>query len=138
MMWSGVLATKQAQSLQTTVLDYLKDLELEQTAAYARSGRSFANMTDEDLHEAWFDAMQAYACNPTSLEPRSTEAAVRAELFLRGLEPPWEFASCALSEIRSKAGKIFKGLAPAKLEEIDDRLTADLVNFLNRRDSSNN
>jgi hypothetical protein len=134
----GVLATKQAQSLQTTVLDYLKDLELEQTAAYARSGRSLANMTDEELHEAWFDAMQTYACDPTSLEPRSTEAAVRAELFLRGLEPPWEFASCALAEIRSKAGKIFKGLTPARLEEIDDRLTADLVEFINRRDGSNN
>jgi len=137
MMWSGVLATKQAQSLQTTVRDYLEDLELEQTAAYARSGRSFANMTDEELHEAWFDAMQAYACNPTSPEPRLAEAAVRAELFLRDLEPPWEFASSALSEIRSKAGKIFKGLTPAKLEEIDDRLTADLVEFLNRRDGSN-
>jgi hypothetical protein len=130
------LAIKQAHSLQ--VLDYLEDLELEQTAAYARSGRSFANLTDEELHEAWFDAMQTYACNPTSPEPRLAEAAIRAEFFLRGLEPPWEFASCALSEIRSKAGKIFKALTPAKLEEINDRLTADLVEFLNRRDSSKN
>jgi hypothetical protein len=130
------LATKQAHSLQ--VLDYLQDLELEQMAAYARSGRSCSNMTDEELHEAWFDAMQTYACSPTSPEARLAEAAIRAEFFLRGLEPPWEYASSALSEIRSKAGKIFKGLTPARLEEISDRLTSDLVEFLNRRDSSNN
>jgi hypothetical protein len=118
--------------------DYLEDLEVEQTAAYARNGRSFAKMTNDELHEAWFDAMQAYASNPTSPEPRMAEANIRAEFALRGLEPPWGFVSYALAEIRSKVGKLLKSLPPRKLKEIDKKLTAGLADYLGRRARTQN
>jgi hypothetical protein len=100
---------------------------------------SFGNVTDDDeLREAWFDAMEAYASNPTSSESRLAEAVTRAEFALRGIEPPWPFVSCVLAEVRAKVAKLFESLPPGKLRKIDERLTADLVGYLHRRDRPQN
>jgi hypothetical protein len=133
-----VTTIKPPQALQDAVLDYLEDLELEQTAAYARGGRSLARMADDELLEAWFEAMQAYASDPTSFAPRIAEATVRAELALRGLEPPWDVVSLALAEIRVKTSKLFESLDHDKLMEIDEQHTANLVDYLRRRTRSHN
>lgn len=136
---ASVLTTiKQQLVLQDAVLAYLEDVEIEQTVAYARSGRSFAQLTDDQLRETWIETMQIWAWDPTSPEPRMVETATRAELTLRGLEPPWDVACRALEEIRAKASKFFESLGHDKLLEIDEQLTAGVVDYLIRRDRPQN
>ena len=125
-------------TLQDNVLAYLEALEVEQTVAYARGGRSFAHMSDDELRETWIETMQIWARDPTSPEPRMVETAIRAELTLRGLEPPWNAASRALEEICAITGKLYESFGRDKLIEIEERLTALVADYLVRRDRPQN
>jgi len=137
--WPLVLTTiKRPVVLQDAVLAYLEDVEIEQTVAYARSGRSLAHLTDDDLRERWIGTMQMWAQDPTSPEPRMVETAIRAELTLRGLEPQWDLACHALEEIRAKASKFFESFGHDKLLKIEEQLTAGVTDYLDRRDRPQN
>ena len=124
--------------LHDDVFAYLEDLEVEQTVEYARSGRSFAHLTDDELRETWIETMRAWSRNPIFPEPRFTETGIRAELTLRGLEPPWDVVCDALEEIRAKASKLYESFGRDKLIEIEERLTALVADYLIRRDRPQN
>jgi hypothetical protein len=137
--WGPALTTtKHPPALQAAVLAYLEDVEIEQTVAYARGGRSFAQLTDDELRETWIETMQMWARDPTSPGARIVETDTRAELTLRGLQPPWDVACHALEEIRAKTSKLFESLSCDKLLEIDGQLTAGVTDYLVRRDRPQN
>jgi hypothetical protein len=126
------------------VLGYLEDVEIEQTAAYIRRGRSFAQLTDDELREAWVETVQTYARDPISPGARMVETATRTELTLRGPAALGYRARHALEgnkrkrEISAKASKLFESLDRGKLMEIEEQLVTDLSAYLHSRDCPQN
>jgi hypothetical protein len=72
------------------------------------------------------------------LPGREWSKPLRAELTLRGLEPPWDIACHALEEISVKPSKLFESLDRGKLMEIEERLVTDLSAYLHSRDCPQN
>jgi hypothetical protein len=98
-------------------------------AAYAARGRLHKNLSEQQLKDAWKQALKNVANNPRVYEARSAENDLGSELKLRGLEPPYEEAKNDFKRFTSAVIAMAEDLRkdPVRLAQRGAEWMADIV-----------
>ena len=126
---------KRPLNLDEAIRAFSANAAVEKTAAYVRSGRSLAGLTDDQLLDAWVERMRAFADEPDSY---AAVAEADSELDLRGLEPPMDRARASIEKQQARLRAILEELEanPESLRENRKRFAEDIASFLIDREEA--
>lgn len=122
------------------VRSFIESGQIDKIADYAKRGRLYAQLTDGELSEDWRQAVRVMAKDPFSFEPRRIEDDLRAEINLRGLQPPFDSVKEAFEEFISKVGEFHEELKkrPDDYQRANEELVRDIDEFKASRERSKN
>lgn len=121
-------ANKHQTPMETEVLAWLDNKEMDRTADYVSRGRIHQSRSTGELLERWKAAFEARAKEAHSKDLASTEQDLHFELIIRGVKPPYDQVSDSLEALTAAAGAVYEALQadPDALEEVNDDLMRDI------------
>ena len=119
--------------VKTAVQSWIAETQMRAVQDYVSRGRHLERSPEEALAGAWIGLMRAWVKAPgKEQDPRRAD--IEAEYSLRGLKPPYEFASDEMEAfIQIAAGAI------EDMDEIDrDRINSEILNLRSGEKSRKN
>jgi hypothetical protein len=124
--------------LDIQVRSWLQSREVDEAADYARRGRAHVSLSDVELVEQWKAAFRAYVANFRSQKARAAECDLKAELQLRGQEPPLAEVKEDMDKLCNAAVESVREMekSPDAYKAMNEGIASDLAEFITRRDES--
>lgn len=110
--------------MRKLVLSFLEHKTMNETADYLGRGRAHKDMPQDALTEAWVEAFNAFADDHS--QGRAMDD-YKAELILRGVEPPYDRVLDRLNQLTAKIGDLEVN------QEGREAFSRDFADFLNAK-----
>lgn len=122
-------------NLRKEVESFITSEATDKVAAYAARGRKHEHLGDEELMIAWRAAFKHMADDVRDYERRAAEDDFKAEFVLRKKEPPYDLVRDDFERYIAETDRAIEELKaddPARYEEMDREISADLQSFRDR------
>ncbi|MDB5550331.1 MAG: hypothetical protein JWL86_315 [Rhizobium sp.] len=106
-----------------------------------RRGRVHQILTDDELKDAWVNAIERLADHVVNPRLREDADDLRAEMTLRKFEPPYELAKESFERLAAAADQVRKAIErndPDQYQDLIADIDADISRFKSDRDRAPN